>query len=179
MNRELSLARNWWSIALRGLITVLFGLAIFIWPILTIEVLVLLFGAFAFVGGLFSIFAAYGAPGKFALILQGILGIVIGLIAFFWPGITAFVLLVLIAVWAIITGILEIILAFSLNESFSGRCLLAVAGLISVIFGFLLASRPGTGLLVVTWLIGTYAIISGVLLFGLALHLHGIQKTIK
>lgn len=176
MNGELFLARNWWSLALRGLVAVLFGLAIFIWPAITVEVLVLLFGAFAFIDGVFAIFAALSAKGGWVLILEGIVGIIIGLAAFFWPGITALVLVILFAAWAIATGILEIILTFFLHEEISARWLMAISGVISIVFGLVIAARPGTGLLVITWLIGAYAIVCGVLIFGLAMHLHGLGK---
>lgn len=167
---------NWWSLALRGIAAVLFGLAIFIWPGITIEALIILFGAFAFLGGVFSIFAAIKTNGGWILVLQGILGILIGLAALFIPLLLIDILIMIIAAWAVVVGGLELVMALRLAHIGPGRWLLILNGLLSVLFGILLMIWPGTGVMVMLWLIGAYAIIDGVLLFGLAFHLHGLQR---
>lgn len=152
----------------RGILAFLFGvLALVLSPRITVLVLVFLFGAYALVGGLFAAGTAlrYTKEDGWALLLvEGILGIVVGVVTFVWPGITAFALLFLIAAWAIVTGIIEIVAAFTFPAMGAGReWLLGLAGLASVIFGVLLALWPRQGLLAVVWLIGIYAIVAGIL----------------
>ncbi len=170
-----TLARNWWALALRGLLAVLFGLGALIWPGITLFVLVLLFGAYALVDGIFSLVAAVrgGQSNErwWMLVLEGIAGIGAGLITFFWPGISALALLYLIAAWAVITGILEIAAAIRLRKEIEGEWLLALGGVASVIFGVLLFIWPGSGALAVTWMIGIYALIFGVMLITLGFRL--------
>ncbi len=170
--------RNWWSLALRGVVAVLFGLAIFIWPGITLEALVVLFGAFAFLSGVCSFFAALKTHAGWILALQGVLGLLIGLGALFFPLLVLTILLAVIAVWAVITGGLELVMALRLGRLGPVRGLLVLNGLLSLFFGVLLMMRPDTGALVIVWLIGAYAILDGFLLFGLACHLHGLQKRV-
>ena len=176
MNGEVIGIRNWWSLAFRGIVSVLFGLTVFMWPAITMEALVILFGAFSFLGGVFSIFSAIETHSGWVLFLQGILGILIGLAALFYPLSVMVVLLALIAVWAVITGGLELLMALRLHQVGSGRWLLILNGLLSVLFGVLLITWPLTGMLMIVLLIGAYSIINGILLFGMAFHLHGLQK---
>src|SRR5258708_387154 len=111
------LARHWWALALRGLFAVLFGLLTFLIPGITLFTLVLLFGAYAILDGIFDIISAVRAPGRhWPLVLEGVVGIIIGILTFIWPGITTMVLLYLIAFWAIFTGILEIVAGIRLRE---------------------------------------------------------------
>jgi nucleotide-binding universal stress UspA family protein len=108
---SLVLARNWWALVLRGVFAVVFGLAAFFWPGVTLAVLVMLFGVYAVVDGIFAVVAAItGARSDtrwWALLLEGIVSILAGAVAFVWPGITALVLVYLMGAWAIITGVLE------------------------------------------------------------------------
>lgn len=175
------LARNWWALAIRGIAAIIFGILAFIWPGSALVVLVLLFGAYALVDGIFAIVAAvtgHAQPANFwALILEGVVGIIIGLVTFFWPGLTAIALLYVIAAWALITGVLEVIMAVRLRREISNEWLLGLSGLASIIFGLLLVIFPGTGALAVIWLIAAYAIIFGIILLGLALRVRGIQHT--
>lgn len=163
------LARNWWALALRGLAAIIFGVLAFAWPGITLFVLVLFFGAYLFVDGIFAIVAAVRAAGEenrwWLLLIQGILGVLAGLIAFFWPGLTALALLYLIAAWAIVTGILAIVGAIRLRREIEREWALGLSGLLSVIFGVLLIVLPApAGLLSLVWLVGVYAIAMGVLL---------------
>ncbi len=173
------LARNWWAIALRGLFAVLFGVAAFVWPGITLVVLVLLWGAYALVDGIFALVAAVRAAERrgtwWPLVLEGILGIVAGVLTFIWPGITALVLLYLIAAWAILTGIAEIVAAVRLRRVLTGEWLLGLAGVVSIIFGVLLIVFPGAGALAVIWLIGAYALVFGIVLIVLGFRLRSWQ----
>ncbi len=171
------LARNWWALALRGLFGVLFGLAAFAWPGLTLAVLVVLFGSYVLVDGVFALVAAVRAAEAherwWPFLLEGLAGVIGGLVTFMWPGITELVLLFLIAWWAIITGIFEIGAAIRLRKEMAGEWALGLSGLASVVFGLVLLFRPGAGALAVAWLIGTYALVFGLLLLVLAVRLRG------
>jgi uncharacterized membrane protein HdeD (DUF308 family) len=172
------LARNWWVVALRGVIAVLFGLMALLWPGITLVALVYLFGAYVFVDGICTLATALQShaerPRWWALLLEGLAGIAAGVIAFVWPGITALTLLYLIAVWAIATGVFEIIAAIRLREEIEGEWFLGLSGLASALFGVLVVIWPGAGALSVIWLIGAYAIVFGGLLVVLAFRLHAM-----
>jgi uncharacterized membrane protein HdeD (DUF308 family) len=172
-----ALSRNWWMLALRGLCAVVFGILAFAKPGITLSALVLVFGAYALVDGILAIVAAIsrrgGAP-WWALVLEGVAGIGAAAFAFLTPGITALALLFLIASWAIITGVLEVVAAIALRKQLRGEWLLVLSGLASILFGVLLVARPGAGALAVLWLIGGYAIVFGVLLIALGFRLKGL-----
>ncbi len=172
------LAQNWWILALRGLAAVIFGILAFLWPDITITVLVWFFGAYALWDGIFSLISAFRTKSdrRWALALTGVAGIVAGLLTIFWPGPVAFVLLLIIAAWAVITGVFEIIAAIRLREEIEGEWLLLVGGVLSVIFGVVMAVWPAAGLLAVTWIIGFYALLYGILLIALAFRLRGWNK---
>jgi uncharacterized membrane protein HdeD (DUF308 family) len=166
------LTRHWWVLALRGLAGVLFGLLTFLWPGITLLTLVMLFGAWALVNGIFSFILAAKAPKGFpnfgSLIFAGIFGILAGLITFFWPGISALGLLIVIASWAIVNGVVEIYYAIKLRKEIKGEWLLILAGILSVIFGILLFLNPLAGALVLVLWIGGFAVAFGILLIILA-----------
>ncbi|MGH9323073.1 MAG: HdeD family acid-resistance protein [Vicinamibacteria bacterium] len=174
------LSRYWWTFLLRGILAVLFGLAAFFWPAITLTALVLLFGAFAFADGFLTLVAAI--RGRDALdrwwlyLLGGLAGIAAGILTFFWPGMTAIALLMFIAAWAIVTGVLEIAAAIRLRKEIVGEWALALAGVLSVLFGVILVMRPGAGVLAVVWLIGIYAVAFGIAMIVLAFRLRGLSK---
>lgn len=166
------LTRYWWVLLVRGIVAILFGLFAFARPGVTLAALVIVFGAFALVDGVLAVVAAIrggGARPWWLLVLHGLVGIGIGLLTLFAPGVTALVLLFYIAIWAIATGVLQIAEAIALREEIEGEWLLVLGGLVSVAFGALVIARPGAGALAVLWLIGAWALAFGVLMVLLAL----------
>ncbi len=145
-------------LVLRGVIAVAFGILVFFWPTLAWIVVVASFGAFALVDGVFAIAVALTghAPGRqwWALLFEGLLGIAAGVLTFVWPGLTELALLYFIAFWAMATGTFEILAAIRLREVIEGEWLLALSGVLSILFGFALALLPGPGALAIAWLIG-------------------------
>lgn len=178
-----TLSKHWWMLALRGVLAILFGVLALIWPGLALEVLVLLFGAYALVDGVAAIFTAFSNretnKSWWILALEGLVGVIAGILTFVYPGITALVLLTVIAVWAIMTGVMEIIAAIRLREEIEGEFLLGLSGLASVIFGVLVLLFPGGGALAVVWMIAIYAIIFGVLLIALGLRFRNTSTTVS
>jgi uncharacterized membrane protein HdeD (DUF308 family) len=176
------LARYWWAVVLRGVIAVLFGLLALIWPGITVIALVTLFGAYAVVDGVLALGQAImgGRPAGQSrgwLAVEGVAGIVLGVLTFVWPGVTTLVLLWLIAVWAIITGVVEIAAAIWLRREITNEWWLALGGVLSIVFGVLLAVWPASGAIALITLIGIYAIIFGVVLIVLGVRLRGRQVT--
>lgn len=170
------LARNWWAIALRGVAAIVFGALALLLPATTLTGLILLFGAYALIEGVFGVIAATrgraGAP-RWMLLLEGLVSIAAGLVTFFWPGLTALVLLYVIAAWALVTGVLEIVVAVRLRKRIRGEWWLALSGILSVITGGLMMWAPDAGALALVLWIGAYAVVFGALLIGLALRLRG------
>ncbi len=153
----------------RGIAAVLFGIIALVWPKMTLSVLVFIFGLFVVISGITAVVAALRNtefPGWGWLLGEGILGILAGAIALAWPGITALAFLYLIAFWAILTGILALVAPLAYPMS-GGRGVLSVlSGLVSIVFGILIAAQPSSGLLAVVWLIGVYAIVVGIMYIG-------------
>lgn len=174
-----TLASNWWALALRGLIAVLFGLATFFLPGITLVTLVLLFGAYSLVDGVFNIVAFFRvASHQWALLIEGVIGIIAGLITFAWPAITAIALLYLIAFWAMLTGILEIVAGVRLRKALANEWLLVLMGVLSFAFGLLILLAPGAGALAIVLWIGAYALVFGIFLLALAFRLRGHHRLI-
>jgi uncharacterized membrane protein HdeD (DUF308 family) len=150
-------------IALRGVAAILFGITAIAWPGITIGVFVAFFGAFALVEGGFSIGAALSGETRnpWLYVLRGALGMLVGIIAWTWPGLTALSLLYFIAAWAVITGVTEIVAALEFRDAISGEGLIIVSGIISVIFGAVLFAFPGSGAIALVTTIGIFAMISG------------------
>jgi uncharacterized membrane protein HdeD (DUF308 family) len=175
-------ARNWWTFALRGVFALLFGVIAIVWPGLTILSLTLVFGFYALLDGIFAlvaVFSPFGEGNRWLLVLEGLLGIAAGVIAFVYPGVTAVALLAVIAAWAILTGILEIVAAVRLRQVIDNEWWLGLGGLASIVFGVLLVVWPGSGLVAISWIIGFYAIIFGVAMLMLGSRLRGFNKTIQ
>jgi uncharacterized membrane protein HdeD (DUF308 family) len=166
------ITRNWWTLALRGVVAVIFGILAFVWPGMTLAALVYLFGIYAVLDGILALITAFSAPKGYprfgGLIFQGLVSIAAGVLVFVWPGISAFVLLILIAAWAIVTGIIEIVTAVELRRVITHEWLLILAGIVSVAFGFLILMQPSTGALALIWWIASFAIVLGILLISLS-----------
>jgi uncharacterized membrane protein HdeD (DUF308 family) len=171
---------HWWALALRGAIAILFGLAALLRPGIALGALILLIGAYFLVDGVFAIVGVFrgtrsGTP-RWLLLLEGAVSILAGIIAFVYPGLTAIALLYLVAAWAIITGIAEIATAIRLRHEIRGEWALILGGILSVLFGVLLAVLPSVGILSLIWLIGVYAIAFGVLLLITAFQVRGHEN---
>jgi uncharacterized membrane protein HdeD (DUF308 family) len=173
------LIQNWWVLALRGAIAVLFGVLALLWPGITIEVLILLFGIYAIADGIFAIVSGVRAAQRDerwgALVLEGIAGIIAGIIALFVPLAAALAFVYLFAAWALVTGILEIYAAIRLRHEIEGEWLLALTGILSAALGIFIAIFPGAGLIALVWMIGIYAIIVGALMLVLAFRLRSLR----
>jgi uncharacterized membrane protein HdeD (DUF308 family) len=169
-----ALAKNWWMLLLRGVAAIIFGLLALAWPGMTLLTLILFYGAFVLVDGVLAIVAAITggtmAP-RWWLAIVGLLGIAAGLLTFLMPGLTAVVLLYLIAGWAIATGAFQIVGAIRLRKEIDNEWYLILCGVVSVLFGVAMFMAPGAGALALIWVIGIYAIIIGALLVGLSFRL--------
>lgn len=178
-----ALARNWWLVLLRGFAAIALGVLAFIWPKATLLTLVWLWGIYALVDGVFALGAAIGggagtmAP-RWWLALTGIAGLVAGVLAFVWPDVTGLVLLTFLAVWAIFTGIMQIIGAIALRKQIEGEWFLVLGGLLSVGFGAMLIAQPRIGAVVLAWTIGWFALLFGVAQIALALRLRKLNKAL-
>jgi len=174
------LSRRWWVLLLRGLIAIAFSILLWLQPVISIAVLVLLFGAYALSDGILGIWIAIAGRKEYedwwTFLLWGIISVIVGILTFIKPGITALMLLFYIAIWAITTGILEIEAAIRLRKEIKGEWLLFLGGLISMAFGILLMVRPLEGALAVFWFIGTYTLIFGIILVILALKTRSFGK---
>jgi uncharacterized membrane protein HdeD (DUF308 family) len=176
------MARAWWAFMLRGLLAVIVGVVMFVFPQIALPALILAFAAWMIVDGVAELIGAWRMRGQkqwWLGILEGVAGIVVGLIAVFIPGLTAVALLFLVAAWAIVTGVLEIIAAIRLREQISGELWMGLAGLLSILFGLYLVLFPGAGILSLLWLVGFFAILFGVSMLLLGWRLRGIYEQAK
>lgn len=170
-------ARSWWVWTVRGALAVVFGLLAFALPGLTITTLVLLFAAMAFVDGALAIGAALvGKRSWGAVLLEGLVGIGAGLVTFFRPGLTILALVYTVAVWAFVTGVLEIVAAVRLRHELKGEWVLALAGALSVLFALALALAPIAGIVALAWMVGFYCVAFGAALIALGLRLRRFER---
>lgn len=168
---------HWWALALRGVLAILFGLAALLRPGIALEALILLFGAYALMDGVFSIVGVFGgARGgmpRWLLLLEGIAGIVAGIVAFFLPVLTAFALYFLIIAWALVTGVAEISTAIRLRREIDGEWAMILSGALSILFAVVLLASGAIGIFTLVWVIGVYAVVFGVLLLIAAFRVRG------
>jgi uncharacterized membrane protein HdeD (DUF308 family) len=168
------LARNWWAVGVRGILGILFGLIALFLPGATMLSLVFLFAAYAFIDGVFGIVSAVRAAREHErwgyLVLEALVNIAAAAVAVLWPGITVVAFVLVVAFWAIFTGILELAAAFRL-DIVDGRGWLIFGGIVSVLYGALLIVAPMVGAVVLTWWLGAYALVFGVCLVVLAFKL--------
>jgi uncharacterized membrane protein HdeD (DUF308 family) len=168
-------ARKWWAVALQGLAAVIFGVLTLVWPQSSLGALVIVFGAFAMADGTLALIAGLAAR-LWGAVLAGIVGIAVGILTLVYPNVTGLALLYFIAAWAVITGVFEIAAAIELRHVIDGEWMMVLNGILSVVFGVLLVAFPGAGALSLAWLIGAFAIISGIMLIVLAFRLRRLQK---
>ncbi len=179
------MTQHWWAWALRGVAAILFGIGILVWPRAGLVVLVALFGAFALVQGIFALVGAAQThewnPLSWAMLIEGLLGVAAGIVTLVWPGITAVALLVVIAFWALLTGIVELVAAFRFHRELGtgDAFLVGLGGVLSMIFGALLIAQPQAGALAVIWLIGFYAILFGIAMLVFGFRLKGVQDRVE
>jgi uncharacterized membrane protein HdeD (DUF308 family) len=183
MAGTVALARWWWTFVVRGLLAIAFGVLAFFAPGLGIAVLVGLFAAWALIDGVTSRATGIGGRNRdkswWLEILEGVVSIIAGIIALVFPVLAAEVLVIIIAAWAIVTGIFEIIAAIRLREQIKGEFWLGLAGLASILFGVILLVFPGVGALSLVWLIGSFALVFGVFLVILGWRLRGVNEMAK
>ena len=183
MAGTVALARWWWTFVVRGLLAIAFGVLAVFAPGLGIAVLVGLFAAWALIDGVTSLVTGIGGRNRdkswWLEILEGVVSIIAGIIALVFPVLAADVLVIIIAAWAIVTGIFEIIAAIRLREQIRGEFWLGLAGLASILFGVILLVFPGVGALSLVWLIGSFALVFGVFLVILGWRLRGINEMAK
>ena len=177
-------SRDWWVYAVRGIAAILFGIMALIWPAPTLAVLVLLFGAYAFVDGVAMLVAlargdTLARQHKWATGLMGVLGIVAAIVTLVLPGMTALTLLYVVAIWAIAMGSLQIVAAIEFRREIDGEFFMVLGGLLSIAFGGLLVAFPGTGLLSLVWLVGFWAELSGFSSLGIAYRLHKVDHDLN
>ena len=167
---------NWWALAIRGVAAVLIGLAALAWPGLTLAVLIILYGAFAVVDGGLAIVAGLRGTGgtrRWLLLAEGVLGLLAGLVALFWPGLAAVVVLYVFSFWAIFGGLLRILGAILLRREIDNEWTMALGGALWVLLGIGLAVLPGAGLLALAWVIGVLTLAMGVTLIIQAFRVRG------
>jgi len=177
-------ARSWWVHAVRGAAAVIFGIAALVWPGPALEVLVYTCGAIAFIDGVANL-ASLARGGRlarrhaWATGISGILGIGLAIVTLMWPGITAMTMLYVVALWAISTGVLEIVAAMELRRVIDGEGWIIGGGVLSIVFGSLLVIYPGSGLVSMVWLVGFYAILSGFSSLRVSHRLHRLNRRVK
>jgi uncharacterized membrane protein HdeD (DUF308 family) len=173
---------DWRVIALRGVAALTFGVLTLVWPGLTLWALVVLFGAYALVDGIFGLAdVVRGAPEVRArrgwLIFDALLGIAAGVITLVWPSITALALLFVIAFWAFLLGAMRVAAAIRFRDEIPHAWLPAVSGALSIVFAALLVITPGAGALVITWLIGWFALVLGMVALAAAVRVRALTRT--
>jgi uncharacterized membrane protein HdeD (DUF308 family) len=178
---KLTLIRNWWSLVIRGVLGVLLGILTFLWPGITLAGLVTLFGAYCLIDGLLAIVGAVRAAQSHErwgpLVIEGLCGIAAAAVAFFWPGAITLTLIYLIGIWAIFTGVFEIVAAIRLRRHISGEWLLGLSGIASIVFGCLIMAVPLAGALVIALWFGAYVFIFGVLMIALGIRLRSMRHS--
>lgn len=165
---------NWWALALRGVVAILFAIIAFFWPGITAMALILLFGIYAGIDGVLALVAAlraarhHGRSG--ALLVEGVLNILIAVIVFAWPGTALVALIYLIALWALLTGVALTAAGLALIR-LSGEWLLVVSGVLSILLGIILFAHPAVGVVALSWWLGAYALLFGIALVSAAFHI--------
>jgi uncharacterized membrane protein HdeD (DUF308 family) len=171
-----ALATNWWLMLLRGLAAICFGVLAFAWPSKTLLVLLIFFAAYMLVDGVLALAAAVAGRGTtmmqtWWLVMTGLLGIGAGVLTYFWPGVTALILIMFIGAWALVQGLFQIIGAIQLRKEIDDEWLLVASGAISMLFGIAVLVSPGAGALALVWVVAVYAVLFGGLMVAFSLRL--------
>ena len=175
-----ALADRWWVFLIRGIAGLAFGILALLYPGSALVALTILFGAYAFVDGIFALVAAFAGLGGsrwWALLLEGILGLVVAFFVWSQPTYSTTVLVYAVAIWAILTGVIEIIAGFQLRDVIDNEWLYILAGVISIIFGILVFRDLDAGAVAIAWTIGIYAILFGIMQLGVAFRLNKLRST--
>jgi uncharacterized membrane protein HdeD (DUF308 family) len=157
----------WWLLILRAVVAILFGILAIISPAFALLFLVYLFAAYVLIDGIFSVVVALQERTAYSrwwiLLLGGIAGIILGAVTFIWPGVTSLVLFYLVAAWAVVTGLFEVIAAFSVRAA-GVEWLLVLGGVLSIIIGIIFFLHPVASILTIVWLLGVFALVYGLIL---------------
>jgi uncharacterized membrane protein HdeD (DUF308 family) len=169
-----ALRRNWWTFVFRGVCAIAFGFFAWFWPGMTLLALLLTWGVLACVNGVVTLASAFARDGqepRWILLLEGGVSLLAGAVTLAYPRFTGLLFLYLLAAWALLSGLVEVIAAYRLRNEIRGEFWLGLAGVLSLLFGVMLILRPGTGALTVVWLIASYSVLIGVVLVAWGLHL--------
>jgi uncharacterized membrane protein HdeD (DUF308 family) len=172
------LSSVWWVLLLRGVLAVIFGVLTFVWPGASLLGLVTVYGVYAMVDGVTALFSAFksGAASRLMLAVGGLISFAAGLTALAWPGVTAFILVMILGVWSVVRGATEIILAIAVRKEIANEWMLILAGALSILVGLALMAAPGAGATLLLWLIGGWGIAFGLLLIFLSLRLKKLGR---
>lgn len=173
------IADRWWTLVVRGVAAIGFGIFTLIAPRTSLLAIVFVFGAYALIDGIVHMMSAWrnNRSERGWLLFEGLVSIAVGVVAFAWTELTALWLLMLIGAWAVLTGIAKIAAAYRLRRELEGEWLLATSGVLSIVFGVVLFVAPGAGLVALLWIIGVYAVVFGFMLIGLGLRLRSWRST--
>jgi uncharacterized membrane protein HdeD (DUF308 family) len=172
------MTRNWWLVTLRGALAVIFGILTLAWPGMTLLALIFLWGFYALVDGISSIALGAAVRGhRWSNVLIGAVGVIAGLVAIMLPGETAVVLLVIIAIWAIIAGVVQVAAGIALRRAMAHAWFLILTGGLTLVLGVVLLLNPGAGALALVTTIAIFALIWGISLILLGLRLRGLRDS--
>jgi uncharacterized membrane protein HdeD (DUF308 family) len=179
-----TLGQNWWLVLLGGLLSVALGLYALARPGSTLAALIIVWGLFTLVNGVVEVVASLGGAREHRWswgwqLAAGLVGIVVGLAILRWPGVSALFVLYLVAIWAMVTGIVSIVRAIADHEELPHAWLVALGGIVSVLFGIVMFAWPHVGLLTLVYLVGIYAIVYGVIACVIAFRMHSLQGRIS
>jgi uncharacterized membrane protein HdeD (DUF308 family) len=177
------MTRNWWAYAIQGLAALVFGILTLVWPNISLRVMIALFGAFAVVTGIMLVAGSFDAARQRmhwgSLLAAGILDVALGLVTWFWPGLTALAVLYLVVAWAAVTGVIYIVASVELRDDIPHAWLLTLTGVLSLALAVVLAVDPRDGILSLVYVVGIYAILSGAAELVFAFRVRGMQQDVS